>query len=214
MQKVQDKLYWPSYMDEEYVKYAAKLKIEGGVCTSTDLFSKPEAHTMADLNCSMMMMPESYYSDSQYYNPLFMQHQNMTEFRRTGRIDALREVYKSHDPLRRDGRQVAAASVVTGMMFGAAMDKVLNWFGYSTTTNEDVHHINDNTAHVKALVKQLNLTQEFSKQLVEEAHDVAKREELTEMFLSMETGTQGLLDSYQSLMTGLSVLFHSREMSP
>ena len=214
MQKVQDKLYWPSYMDEEYVKYAAKLKIEGEVCTSTDLFSKPEAHTMADLNCSMMMMPESYYSDSQYYNPLFMQHQNMTEFKRTGRIDALREVYKSHDPLRRDGRQVAAASVVTGMMFGAAMDKVLNWFGYSTTTNEDVHHINDNTAHVKALVKQLNLTQEFSKQLIEEAHDVAKREELTEMFLSMETGTQGLLDSYQSLMTGLSVLFHSREMSP
>ena len=87
----------------------------------------------------------------------------MTDFRQTGRINALREVYKSHDPLRRDERQLAAASVVTGMMFGAAMDKVLNWFGYSTTTNEDVHHINDNTARVKTLVKQLNLTQEFSK---------------------------------------------------
>ena len=51
------KPYWPSYMDEEYIKYAAKLKIEGEVCTSTDLFEQPDAHTMADLNCSIIMMP-------------------------------------------------------------------------------------------------------------------------------------------------------------
>ena len=29
--------YWPSYMDEEYVAYADRLRLEGEVCSSTDM---------------------------------------------------------------------------------------------------------------------------------------------------------------------------------
>jgi len=84
--------YWPSFMDEAYVAYADQLRLPGEVCSSTDLFLKPEAVTLEDLDCDMIVLPEIYLESSRYYNPLFGGAVNMTKFRLTGRLDVLRYV--------------------------------------------------------------------------------------------------------------------------
>ena len=53
-----------------------------------------------------------------------------------------------------------------------------------------------------------------SKQILEAAHDLAHKEEITAAFIQMETAVQGLLDEYGTLMSGLAVLFHDRQLSP
>ena len=205
---------WPSYMDAEYRTYAEKLRLEGEVCPSTDIFTHSLAATMEDLNCTLLMFPETYDPGSPYYQPLFLGSLDRTLFRATGNLQLLRDVYYSHDPVRRETRQAFLGSVAVGMMFGAAADKVLGWFGYSTTTNEDVRHINSNSQHIMDVGKAVNATQEFSNRILKTAHSLAHKEELTAAFIQMETALQGLLDDYRTLMAGLSVLFHERQLSP
>ena len=205
--------WWPTFMDHEYKKYAENLRLEGEVCPSTDIFKNRDAETMADLNCTILMFPETYDPSSVYYQPLFLGSLDRTLYRATGNLDLLREVYYSHDPIDREERQ-ALLGMAAGAMFGAAVDKVLGWFGYSTTTNKDIRHINSNSRHIVDVGKAVNATQQFSKRILATAHDLAHKEEITAAFIQMETAVQGLLDEYGTLMSGLAVLFHDRQLSP
>ena len=76
-------------MDHEYKKYAEKLRLEGEVCPSTDIFKHKNAETMADLNCTILMFPETYGLSSVYYQPLFLGSLDRTLYRATGNLDLL-----------------------------------------------------------------------------------------------------------------------------
>ena len=197
--------YWPSFMDEEYVAYADRLRLEGEVCSSTDMFFNPEAVVLADMGCDVVVLPEIYDEGSPYYNPLFVGSLNMTEFRLTSRLEMLREVYMSHDPIVRERRQIITGlSIAGGMAFGGAISRVLKWFGYSPTTDIDVRHINLNQKHIMMVVEQLNKTQTYANKIMDDSHTLERKEFITESYIQMETAIQGIMDSYCLLYTSPS----------
>ena len=121
----------------------------------------------------------------------------------------------SHDPVVRERRQVITGlSIAGGMAFGGAISRGLKWVGYSPTTDIDVRHINLNQKHIMMVVEQLNKTQTYANKIMDESHTLERKEYITESYIQMETAIQGIMDSYATLMQGLTVLFHAKEISP
>ena len=67
---------------------------------------------------------------------------------------------------------MTALAIAGGTIFGAALDSVLGWFGYSMHTTEDVKHINANQHHLEQMAHQVTMTEKYAKSIQSEAHDL------------------------------------------
>ena len=132
----------PSFFDQEYRDEMQRHAVPGEVCTILDVFRTPPAVTSeAEMDCDLLYLAE-LMEGSRYYNPVFIPTQVLDEFRHTGSLDLLRRVYMSHDASAllkpRERRQVViGAALAGGVLVKSAVDKVLGWFGYHTTTERN-----------------------------------------------------------------------------
>ena len=99
-------------------------------------------------------------------------------------------------------------------MFGFAVNSILGFFGYSTHTTEDVEHINMIQEHIGKIEHHVELAKRFAKQMREEAHKLENKEFMVERLLNVSTNMQGIFETYELFMAGLSVLFQQRALSP
>ena len=113
----------------------------------------------------------------------------------------------------RERRQIELASA-SGSMFGFAVNSILGFFGYSTHATEDVEHINANQEHIGEVEHHVELAEKFAKQMREEAHKLESKEYMIERLLHVSTSMQGIFETYELYMAGLSVLFQQRALSP
>lgn len=97
----------------------------------------------------------------------------------TGNLSQILEVYKSMESLERQERFVTSMAIAGGTIFGAALDSVLGWFGYSLHTTEDVKHINGNQHHLEQMAYQVTMTEKYIKSIQSEAHDLEEQEGIT-----------------------------------
>ena len=205
---------WPRRFTKKYVDWCES-RVDPGMCCVHRLFmaETPITDLSSLPNCTMMVIPEAQLG-SPYYNPLFMPKEALRPLYRTGNLTAVVDIYEATDEVERQERFVTAMALAGGTLFGAAMDSVLGWFGYSLHTTEDVKHINANQEHLDQVAHQVELTEKFSKSIQEEAHNIEHREELTEDFLHLMVGLQSLFDHMELISSGLSTLFHHRRLSP
>ena len=99
-----------------------------------------------------------------------------------------------------------------GALFGAALNGVLHWFGSSSS--DYIKAINANQQHIDQVARQVALTQQFTSSISRRADQLAKREKLTEEFLHVMVGMQGLFDHLELITNGVSILFQQRQLSP
>lgn len=98
-------------------------------------------------------------------------------------------------------------------MFGFVVNSVLGWFGYSTQSTEDIEHINANQDHFNKVEHHVVLAERFAKIMREEAYKLSSREFMPEKFRRLSTGMQGIFETYELMIAGLSVLFQQRASS-
>ena len=205
--------HMPAFMDEAYQWYCRSQSMPGEVCCSTDLFEFPVAKEIGEIKgCDMLILPE-YVTDSPYYNPLFFTELDFVAFSQNGSVEHLRDIYMAGGAAW-GKRFLAALSIAGGFLFGAAVDKVLGFFGYSHSTVEGVKHINAKQNHLMQLEKHVEAAEKFARKMKQEAHDVEAKEVMIERFLQVSTTLQGVFDHYEILMGAISILFHHRQLSP
>ena len=68
------------------------------------------------------------------------------------------------------GKRQIGLAIASGSMFGFTVNSVLNFFGYSATTTEDVKHINANQQHLAQVEQHVEQAEQFAKQMRREAH--------------------------------------------
>ena len=173
-------------------------------CCPKDLFEYPTAITLSDMETMQ---------GTKYYNPLFINPDERKVVQETGNIVKLRSLYSAISVGGREKRQIGLA-IAGGSMFGFAVNSVLNFFGYSTTTTEDVKHINANQQHLAQVEKHVELAEEFADQMRREAHNLENKEQMIEKYLQVASALGGIFENYDRMITGLSVLFQHRQLSP
>ena len=204
----------PRRLTAEYNKFCdLQSMAHHRACCPKDLFEYPTAATLSDMDCDTMIIPETMQG-STYYNPLFINLDERKEVQETGNISRLRSLYSTvSSEGGREKRQLGLA-IAGGSMFGFAVNSVLNFFGYSTTTTEDVKHINANQQHLAQVEKHVEMAEEFAEQMRREAHDLENKEQMIERYLHVASALGGIFESYDRMMSGLSVLFQHRQLSP
>ena len=205
---------WPKRFTKKYVDWCES-RLEDGLCCAHKLFEAPMPITMLqDLSgCTLLVIPETQVG-SPYYNPLFMPKEALKPMYTTGNLSQIVDVYRSMEALERQERFVTALAIAGGTIFGAALDSVLGWFGYSLHTTEDVKHINANQQHLEQMAHQVTMTEKYAKSIQSEAHNLEEREGITEDFLHLMVGLQSLFDHMELISNGISTLFHHRRLSP
>ncbi len=208
-------LVMPVWMNEAYGDFC---ELQGmayhKACCTPVLFKFPDAANLADLECSALIIPERM-EGTEFYRPLFVTKDMVDLIERTGSLTEIREVYVAMStPQPRGRRQVIPLAIAGGAMFTQAVNSVLGWFGYSTTTTKDVKHINANQKHIKQVETHVASAEKFASKIRAEAHDVANKEQMIERFLHISTSLQGVFEHYELLMQGLSMLFHVKHLSP
>ena len=161
--------------------------------------------------CTLLVIPKTQVG-LPYYNPLFMPKEALKPMYTTGNLSQILEVYKSMESLERQERFVTAMAIAGGTIFGAALDSVLGWFGYSLHTTEDVKHINANQHHLEQMAHQVKMTEKYAKSIQSKAHDLEEREGINEDFLHLMVGLQSLFDHMKLISNGISTLFHHRRL--
>ena len=101
-----------------------------------------------------------------------------------------------------------------GALFGAALNGVLHWFGLGSSSTDYVKAINANQQHIDQVARQVALTQQFTSSVFKRADQLAEREKLTEEFLHVMVGMQGLFDHLELITNGVFILFHQHQLSP
>ncbi len=185
-------------------------------CCTTVLFDQPDAHSLHDINCTKLIIPERM-EGTPYFRPLYVSRALVDVIERTGSLDELRAVYLEmarRERVPREKRQIIPLAIAGGAMFATAVNSVLGFFGYSTTTTNDVKHINANQKHLLQVEHHVAQAEEFASKMRDEAHDLANKELMVERFLHISTSLQGVFEHYELLMQGLSVLFHNKHLSP
>ena len=177
-----------------------------------DLYEYPSAITLSDMECEVMVIPETMQG-TKYYNPPFINPDEKKVVQETGNIVKLRSLYSAISVGGREKRQIGLA-IAGGSMFGFAVNSVLNFFGYSTTTTEDVKHINANQQHLAQVEKHVELAEKFADQMRREAHNLENKEQMIERYLHVASALGGIFENYDRMITGLSVLFQHRQLSP
>ena len=74
---------------------------------------------------------------------------------------------------------------------GFAVNSVLNFFGYSATTTEDVKHINANQQHLAQVEQHFEQAEQFAEQMRREAHILENKEKMIERFLHVAAALGG-----------------------
>ena len=181
-------------------------------CCPKDLYEYPSATTLSDMDCEVMVIPETM-PGTKYYNPLFINPDEKKVVQETGNIVKLRSLYSAISVEKREKRQIGLA-IAGGSMFGFAVNSVLNFFGYSTTTTEDMKHINANQQHLAQVEIHVELAEEFADQMRREAHNLENKERMIERYLHVASALGGIFENYDRMITGLGVLFQHRQLSP
>ena len=101
-----------------------------------------------------------------------------------------------------------------GALFGAALNGVLHWFSLGSSSSDYVKAINANQQHIDQVARQVALTQQFTSSISRRVDQLADREKLTEEFLHVMVGMQGLFDHLELITNGVSILFHQPQLSP
>lgn len=112
------------------------------------------------------------------------------------------------------GKRQIGLALAGDSMFGFAVNSILGFFGYSTHTTEDVEHINANQDHIGEVEHHVKPAEKFAKQMLEKAHEWENREFMVELLLHVSTSMQGIFETYELYMAGLSVLFQRRALYP
>ena len=93
-------------------------------------------------DCTLLVFADTGVG-SPFYILLFMPKETlMPIYTTTGNLFKIVEVYQSKESLDREEQFVTTMSIAGGTIFGAALDSILGWFGYSMHTTKDVKHIN------------------------------------------------------------------------
>ena len=143
--------HMPASMDKAYQQYCRNQFLLGELCCSTDLFEFPVAKVIGEMKGCDMIIRTEYVADSPYYNPLFFTEFDFAAFTQNGSVEHLRDIYLAGVTTTRGKQFLAALSIAGGFLFGAAVDKVLGYFGYSHSTVDEVKHINANQKHLMQL---------------------------------------------------------------
>lgn len=112
------------------------------------------------------------------------------------------------------GKRHIGLAIAGGSMFGFAVNSVLNFFGYSATTTEDVKHIKANQQHLAQVEQHVEQAEQFAEQMRREAHNLENKERMIERFLHVAAALGGIFENYDRMITELSVLFQHRHLSP
>ena len=210
----------PAYFTQQY-KAAMNLNKEPGhVCTNLDVFSVPPGTlTEADLDCDDIFLAE-LSPGSPYFNPIFMQPADLAEFRKTGSLDLLRRVYMSHDTYseesdEREKRQLAiGAGIGVGVLAKAAMDRVLGWMGYHTSTGAEIKKINANQDHVEEIATHVEHVEALAGTLTTLTRVVRKEEGYMSYLLLLVGRLELLFSKYEEAVRGLELLALHHRASP
>ena len=197
----------PAFFTDNY-KEAMRRHVEPGkICTILDVFSvPPEMLSEADLDCDHIFLAEMS-PGSPYFNPVFMQPADLADFRKTKLLDLLRRVYMSHDVHSRDTRQLLiAAGVGAGVMAKAAVDKVLGWMGYHSSSGAEIKKINANQDHVEEIAAHVEKVEALAGTLTTLTRVVKKEEGYMSYLMLLVGRLQLLFSEYEEVVRGLEVL--------
>ena len=181
-------------------------------CCSKDFFEYGSARKLSEMDCDMMIIPKAM-PGTKYFNPLFINDVENEEVKNTGTIVKLRNLYREITNEVSGKRQIGFA-IAGGSMFGFAINSVLNFFGYSATTTEDVKHINANQQHLAQVEQHVEQAEQFAEQMTKEAHLLENKERMIERFLHVAAVLGGIFENYDRMINGLSVLFQYCHLSP
>ena len=202
---------WPKRFTQAYVDWCRGAAVEGSSCCVEVLYKQPEVTNLSQLdNCDILLLPETQ-SAGPYFNPLFFPKETLRPMYATGEVGPIRDHYSSQI---REERFAVTMALAGGALFGAALNGVLHWFGLGSSSSDYVKSINANQEHIDQVARQVALTQQFTKSISERADQLAEREKLTEEFLHVMVGMQGLFDHLELITNGVSILFHQRQLSP
>ena len=182
-------------------------------CCPVDLFEHPEAESLEDMGCEAFVIPEAMVV-SPFYNPLFITEEERSQLEANGSVVRIRALYLEVEGLTKRGKRQIGLALAGGSMFGFAVNSILGFFGYSTHTTEDVEHNKANQEHIGEVEHHVELAERFAKQMREEAHKLENREHMAERLLHVSTSMQGIFETFELYMAGLSVLFQQRALSP
>ena len=209
----------PSFFDQSYRDEMMKHSVPGEVCTILDVFRTPPAVvSKAEMDCDLLYLAE-LMEGSRYYNPVFIPNQVLTEFRHTGSLDLLRRVYMSHDETSlvksRESRQVIiGAAVGAGILVKSAVDKVLGWFGYHTTTGEEIHRINANVKHIDTVTNHVGAIERVAKRMQKTANHIEHLEKVQEYLFHLSMLMESVYARYAKILRGLEILHLHENVSP
>ena len=209
----------PDFFDQEYRDEMQRHAVEGEVCTILDVFRTPPAVTSeAEMNCDILYLAE-LMEGSKYYNPVFIPTQVLDEFRHTGSLDLLRRVYMSHDATSllapREKRQVMiGAALGAGVLVKSAVDKVLGWFGYHTTTGEELHRINSNVKHIDTVTSHVGAIERVAKRIQKTTSHIEHLEKVQEYLFHLDMLLDAVYARYEKILRGLELLHLHENVSP
>ena len=202
---------WPKRFTQPYLDWCRGAAVEGSSFCVDVLDKQPDVENLSQLeNCDILLLPETQTAGP-YFNPLFFPKDTLRPIYATGEVSAIRDHYSSQV---REERFAMTMALAGGALFGAALNGVLHWFGLGSPSTNYVKAINANQDHIDQVARQVARTQQFTQSISKRADHLAEREKLTEEFLHVMVGMQGLFDHLELITNRVSILFHQRQLSP